>query len=522
MLLFRSQQKLCYLSAITGIYLQMQELDDNTLLREYVERDSQEAFATVVARHVNKVYSVALRHTRNPHQAEEITQAVFVILAQKANKLHQHAVLSGWLYQTARLTAVTFIRSEIRRARCEQEAFMQTLQNETESDLWPQIAPLLDSAMAGLNERDRHAIVLRFFDGKSMKEVGAVLGASEDATKMRVKRAVEKLRLFFGKRGIVAPAAALTAAISANSVQAAPVALAKAATTVSLTKGATASASTATLIKGALKVMAWSKAKAAIITAAIILAAGTTATLMNQSTSRTDLPGSAWTFAGYGSPVATIQTMAWAVKRNDSQTMFGCLTPDYQAEFRKATAQAKPGTSTEGFLLQTWKQQLEGRTGIRIVQSVQLTTNQTMLSMTLKGGPATDEHWIRFQKIGDEWKIDDLDPRGKNGRTGMITGPVAYGGIGIAMTFDTNSHAILITNVVANSAAWQAGLTPGLIVQKIDGVPTADKSLSECVFRVRGAVGTKVFLELVNPESRQTNVIELTRRALVLNPQTKK
>src|SRR6267142_6484339 len=133
----------------------MQELDDIALLRQYTEQNSEEAFATLVTRHVNKVYSVALRHTRNPHQAEEITQAVFVILARKANKLRRHVALSGWLYQTARLTAVTFIRSEIRRARREQEAHMQTLLNENESDssrqsgaetnIWTQIAPLLDA-----------------------------------------------------------------------------------------------------------------------------------------------------------------------------------------------------------------------------------------------------------------------------------------------------------------------------------------------------------------------------------------
>ncbi|HTA94829.1 MAG TPA: sigma factor, partial [Verrucomicrobiae bacterium] len=102
--------------------MQMQELDDNALLREYVARDSEEAFAALVTRHVNKVYSVALRHTRNPHSAEEITQAVFVILAKKANRLRRHAALSGWIYETARLASVTFIRSEIRRARREQEA----------------------------------------------------------------------------------------------------------------------------------------------------------------------------------------------------------------------------------------------------------------------------------------------------------------------------------------------------------------------------------------------------------------
>src|SRR5687767_12813813 len=129
----------------------MQEMDDNLLLREYVDNASEEAFSTIVNRHVNKVYSVALRHTRNPHQAEEITHAVFVILAKKSCRLGKSVVLSGWLYQTARLTALTFIRSEIRRARREEEAYMQNLSNETESDAWTQIAPFLDAGMGDLN-----------------------------------------------------------------------------------------------------------------------------------------------------------------------------------------------------------------------------------------------------------------------------------------------------------------------------------------------------------------------------------
>src|SRR3954451_345316 len=218
----------------------MQELDDISLLREYVERDSQEAFAVLVARHVNKVYSIALRHTRNPHQAEEITQAVFVVLARKSRQLGKQVILSGWLCRTAQLSALTFIRTEIRRTRREQEAHMQKLLNESESEVWPQIAPLLDAAMAGLSEADHDAVALRFFDGKSMKEIGAALGATEDATKMRVNRAVEKLRIFFSRRGIVCSAAALTAAISANAVQAAPIGLAVSVSTATALAGKTA------------------------------------------------------------------------------------------------------------------------------------------------------------------------------------------------------------------------------------------------------------------------------------------
>ena len=253
----------------------MHELDHQALLRQYAEQNSETAFATLVSRHVDKVYSVALRHTRNDHTAEEITQAVFVILANKAGRLGGKVILSGWLYETARLTAVTLIRSEIRRARRDQEAHMQNTLNENDSGTWLHVAPMLDNAMAGLSAADRHAIVLRYFDGKSMSEVGVMMGASEDAAKKRVHRAVEKLRGFFNKRGVILTATVLTAAISANSVQAAPAALAKAVTATALAKGATASASTLTLIKGALKVMAWSKAKMAIVTgAAVLLAVG--------------------------------------------------------------------------------------------------------------------------------------------------------------------------------------------------------------------------------------------------------
>src|ERR1051326_3188367 len=253
----------------------MLELDDSVLLKEYVEHGTEEAFATLVARHVNKVYSIALRQTCNPHHAEEITQTVFVILAKKSRLLGKQVILSGWLCRTARLSAVTFVRSEIRRTRREQEAHMQNLLNESESEVWPQIAPLLDTAMAGLSEADHDAVALRFFDGKSMKEIGAALGASEDATKMRVNRAVEKLRIFFTRRGIVCSAAALTAAISANSVHAAPIGLAVTISTAAAHAGiglTTTATATATVTKAIAMATAQKTLIAGI--AAVALAAG--------------------------------------------------------------------------------------------------------------------------------------------------------------------------------------------------------------------------------------------------------
>jgi RNA polymerase sigma factor (sigma-70 family) len=250
--------------------------DDLTLLREYGGRNSEEAFAALVSRHVNLVYSVALRQVRDPHLAEEITQAVFIILARKAKSLGPKTILSGWLCRTARYISANALTMQHRRQRREQEAYMQSSLNEPESDAWGQIAPLLDGALARLGEKDHDALVLRFFENKSLCEVGAAIGASEDTARMRVNRALEKLRKFFTKHGVDSTAATIGETISANSVQAAPVTLAKTVTAVAMAKGATASGSTLTLIKGALKIMAWTKAKTVIIvgTTAISLTLG--------------------------------------------------------------------------------------------------------------------------------------------------------------------------------------------------------------------------------------------------------
>ncbi|TAK93020.1 MAG: sigma-70 family RNA polymerase sigma factor [Verrucomicrobia bacterium] len=256
---------------------------DFDLLREYAERQSEEAFATLVSRYLNLVYSAALRKTGDPHAAQEITQAVFIILARKAKSLGPKIILSGWLYHTTRLTAANYLRTEIRRARREQEAYMQSLANETESNPWPQIAPLLEDAMGRLGERDRHALVLRFLDGKNLEEVGAALGVSADAAKMRVNRAVEKLRVVFSKRGITVSAGAIIGAVSINSVQAAPTGLA-ALTVGAATKGAVATASTAALANSTLQTMTWWKLKtAAAVAAALLAVGGATSLIVSQS-----------------------------------------------------------------------------------------------------------------------------------------------------------------------------------------------------------------------------------------------
>jgi uncharacterized protein (TIGR03435 family) len=250
--------------------------DDMAWVREYARNRSETAFAALVSRHLNLVYSVALREVRDPHLAEEVTQAAFIILARKAGSLGPKTILSGWLCRTARYVSAEMLRSQRRRQKREQEAYMQSLLNETESGAWMQIAPLLETAMAQLGEQEHNAIVLRFYEGKALKQVGAALGTGEDAARMRINRALEKLRKFFAGRGLTLSAAVIAAAVSTSAVQAAPAGLAATVTTAAV-QGTAVTASTLTLIKGALKIMAWTKAKTAIVVvASVLLAAGTT------------------------------------------------------------------------------------------------------------------------------------------------------------------------------------------------------------------------------------------------------
>jgi RNA polymerase sigma factor (sigma-70 family) len=251
--------------------------DDMALVREFAASQSERAFETLVSRHVNLVYSAALRQTRDADLAQEITQAVFIILARKAGSLSPKTILSGWLYRTARFAAADALKIQRRRQHREQEALMEgVFQNEPDA-AWEQLSPLLDEAMARLRDKDRDAIVLRFFENKSLQEVGAALGLEERAAQKRVARSLEKLRDFFTKRGVDSTATGIAEKISVNSVQAAPLALAKTISAVAITKGAAAGGSTLALVKGALTIMAWTKAKTAVVAAAaVILAAGTT------------------------------------------------------------------------------------------------------------------------------------------------------------------------------------------------------------------------------------------------------
>jgi RNA polymerase sigma factor (sigma-70 family) len=258
----------------------MTEPNDHDLLAQYACTESEAAFASLVARHVSLVYSAALRFTGNAHHAQEITQAVFIILARKAGSLRRGTALSGWLYQTARLTAANFVKGEIRRQRREQEAYMRSSLTEPNSAAWEQMAPLLDEAMGQLGETDRDVIVLRFFENKTAQGVAATLKLNEAAAQKRVSRALEKLRKYFMKRGVALSATLIAGAVSANSVQAAPAGLAATVSTTAA-KGATAASSVAALVEGTLSVMTWLKLKfaAGVGVAAVVVGGSLAAAL---------------------------------------------------------------------------------------------------------------------------------------------------------------------------------------------------------------------------------------------------
>jgi RNA polymerase sigma factor (sigma-70 family) len=199
--------------------------NDLDLLMQFTRDQSQDAFTALVQRHVNLVYSTALRQVRSPQLAEEVAQSVFTDLAHTAATLKPDTILTAWLYQVTRRTAIDVVRRESRRQARERLAVEITTMNACSSD-WTHIEPLLDDAMESLDARDRAAVLLRYFENKPLREVGAVLGTSDDAAQKRVSRAVEHLREFLVKRGITVAASGLVFTISANAVQPAPIGLA--------------------------------------------------------------------------------------------------------------------------------------------------------------------------------------------------------------------------------------------------------------------------------------------------------
>ena len=318
---------------------------DLDLLRQFARENSQDAFAEIVRRHVNLVYSAALRQVRSPQLAEEIAQSVFADLARERRQIEARHILTAWLYAVTRRTAIDVIRKESRRQLREQIAVEMNNMNATAND-WTQIEPLLDDAMAALDETDRSAVLLRYFENKNLREVGEALGASEDAAQKRVSRAVERLREFFSKRNVTIGAGGLAVLISANAVQAAPVGLTSAISTAVL--AGTAATSTATITT---KIIIMTTLQKTLVAAACIALAGTgiygvfhlaknRASIANSESSNSTgdyVSREQFTFAGYATPESTIKSLFWIRKQRRFQSYFGECVPAVSCHFRESS-----------------------------------------------------------------------------------------------------------------------------------------------------------------------------------------
>jgi RNA polymerase sigma factor (sigma-70 family) len=222
---------------------------DLELLKRYARDHAEDAFAEIVHRHLNLVHSAALRQVRSAQLAQEVAQSVFTDLAYNAHRLAPDSIFTAWLYQVTRRTAIDVIRREARRQAREQVASEMTAMSAATAD-WTHLEPLLDEAMHALDDTDRAAVLLRYFENKSLRELGCALGISEDAAQKRVSRAVERLREYFTKRNLSLGASGLVALISTHAVQAAPAGLAATISTSAALAGTTlAAATTATITK---------------------------------------------------------------------------------------------------------------------------------------------------------------------------------------------------------------------------------------------------------------------------------
>lgn len=198
-------------------------IDDSQLLRNYALRRSEADFSEIVHRHIDLVYGSALRRLGGDgHLAHDVTQAVFVALARKAGAVSRHASLVGWLHTSTRFAATQIIRAAERRRRYETSADIMNALHLAEELDWDQLRPVIDDTIDQLNDKDRVAVLLRFFEGRTLNEIANTLSISEDGARKRVDRALEKLREVLAQRGITSTTAALTAVIAVRPAVAAP------------------------------------------------------------------------------------------------------------------------------------------------------------------------------------------------------------------------------------------------------------------------------------------------------------
>lgn len=266
---------------------------DRELLQTYATTRSQAAFAALVERYVDVVYAAARRQVAgDAHLAEDVTQATFIVLAEKVAGVPIDRPLSGWLLKTVAYCAANARRARHTREHYERRAAEMAPSPNTPDpaadarDEWAELAPLLDEGLNRLRTSDRDALLLRFFEQKTLGQVGDALGISEQAARKRVERAVDRLRDFFQRRGVAVSSGAVTLVLTTQAVEAAPVGLSGsiAASTATAAASGTSAASAAAVAKGAMITMATKKATAvaaAVLAALFATAAGSGLVYLN-------------------------------------------------------------------------------------------------------------------------------------------------------------------------------------------------------------------------------------------------
>lgn len=261
---------------------------DGQLLQRFVADDSQAAFAALVERHLGLVYGTCLREVRDAQLAEDVTQVVFVLLARKAPALSGTTPLPGWLFRTACFASRNALKQERRHRLREERAARAALDEQTaawpgsgDSDPWQNVEPHLNNALGALGRVERDAILLRVLEGRSLKETGTLLGLSEDAARMRVTRALEKMRRFLAKQGVAVTTIVLGAVLEQQATHAFPIPAAHSVAQIALSLRITAaSAATAgvagttyQLMQGVEQAMWITKVKVALIALGVCAAA---------------------------------------------------------------------------------------------------------------------------------------------------------------------------------------------------------------------------------------------------------